>query len=86
MSTDTETRRIIAQRVIDRAAARGAPIDTDPAFLAVVEEWICGDIDMRAMRERYLDAIALRAAERRGALKNRPNTNPTGSLNEANEE
>ncbi|EJC83222.1 hypothetical protein Rleg4DRAFT_7059 [Rhizobium leguminosarum bv. trifolii WSM2297] len=33
MSTDPETRRAIAQRAIDRAKARGVPIDTDPAFL-----------------------------------------------------
>ncbi len=77
MSTDTKTRRTIAQRVIERAAARGAPIDTDPAFLAVVEEWICGDIDMRAMRERYLDTIALRADERRGPLRNHLGINPS---------
>ncbi|TZG32327.1 hypothetical protein [Agrobacterium sp. B1(2019)] len=86
MSRDIETRRTIAQRVIDRATTRGAPIDTDPAFLAVVEEWIRGDIDLKAMRERYLDIIALRAAERRGPLKNRLGINPSESSNEANEE
>lgn len=86
MSRDIETRRTIAQRVIDRATTRGAPIDTDPAFLAVVEEWIRGDIDLKAMRERYLDIIALRAAERRGPLKNRLGINPSESSNEVNEE
>lgn len=64
MSTDPETRRAIAQRAIDRAAARGAPIDTDPAFLALLEEWIRGDIDMKTMRDRYLDTLALQKAER----------------------
>ncbi|MBN8932123.1 MAG: hypothetical protein J0G97_09640 [Rhizobium pusense] len=86
MSRDIETRRTIAQRVIDRATTRGAPIDTDPAFLAVVEEWIRGDIDLKAMRERYLDIIALRAGERRGPLENRLDINPSESSNEANEE
>ena len=54
MTADTETRRTIAQRVIDRAAARGTPVDADPAFLAAVEEWVRGDIDMKAMRDRCL--------------------------------
>lgn len=62
MSTDPETRRAIAQRAIDRAAARGVPIDKDPAFVALLEEWIRGDIDMKAMRERYIDIRALQKA------------------------
>ena len=67
MSTDPEARRAIAQRAIDRAKARGTPIDTDPAFLALLEEWIGGEIDMKAMRLRYLEMTALRATERRGS-------------------
>ncbi len=65
MSTTPETRRAIAQRAIDRATTRGVPIDRDAAFLTLLEEWICGDIDMKAMRERYLDIIALRTSQRR---------------------
>ena len=86
MSTDTETRKTIAQRVIDRAAARGTPIDADPTFLAAVEEWIQGDIDMRTMRERYLDVIALRAAERRGSCNSLSGTNPSERSDEMTEE
>lgn len=86
MSTDTETRRAIAQRVIDRARARGVPIDTDPAYLVLVGEWIRGEIDMKAMRERYLDMIALQGAERRGPRKSRLDINPSESSDEANEE
>ncbi|TCA32862.1 hypothetical protein E0H66_21495 [Rhizobium leguminosarum bv. viciae] len=66
MSTDPETRRAIAQRAINRAAARGVPIDTDPAFVALLKEWIRGDIDMKAMRKRYLDILADRKAEQSG--------------------
>ncbi|WP_170318994.1 hypothetical protein [Agrobacterium tumefaciens] len=40
------------------------PIDKDPAFVALLEEWTRGDIDMKAMRERYLDVLALQKAER----------------------
>ncbi len=86
MTTDTETRRTIAKRVIDRAAARGTPVDADPAFLAAVEEWVRGDIDMKAMRDRYIEIIALQAADRRGLLTTGLGKNPLGSLDEANEE
>jgi hypothetical protein len=86
MSTDTETRRAIAQRVIDRARARGVPIDTDPAYLGLVEEWIRGEIDMKAMRERYLDIIALQAAERRGPPKSRLGENRPESSAEPTEQ
>lgn len=86
MSTDTETRRAIAQRVIDRARARSVPIDTDPAYLVLLEEWIRGEIDMKAMRERYLDILALHAAERRGPRKSRLDINPSESSDEANKE
>ncbi len=65
MSTDPETRRAIAQRAIARAAARDMPIDKDPVFVALLEQWSRGEFDMKAMRERYLDMIALQAAERR---------------------
>ncbi|MFB4374948.1 hypothetical protein RAC92_15400 [Agrobacterium sp. CR_3] len=86
MSTDSETRRANAQRAIDRAAARGMPIDTDPAFVALLEEWTRGDIDMKAMRERYLDIIALQAARRRGLRKSRLGINSPESSDEANKE
>jgi hypothetical protein len=66
MSMDPSTRKSIAQRAIDRAKARGAPIDEDPAFAGLVDEWVRGEIDMREMRERYLDILALQEAERRG--------------------
>ncbi len=86
MTTDTETRRTIAQRVIDRAAARGTPVDADPAFLAAVEEWVRGDIDMKAMRDRYLEIIALQAADRRGLRTTGLGKYPLGSLADAKEE
>lgn len=86
MSTNPETRRAIAQRVIDRAAARGMPIDKDPAFVALLEEWTRGDIDMKAMRERYLNTIAFQAAERRGLHKSPLGTNLPKWSEEADEE
>lgn len=85
MVTDPETRTAIAQRAIDRAAARGAPIDQDPAFVALLDEWIRGDVEFKEMRERYLDILALQAAERRGRWKSRidrPRTGPSDGLTE----
>ena len=65
MSTDPETRRAIAQRVIERAKARGTPIDDDPVFIALLDAWISGDIDIRTVRERYFDSRALGQEQRR---------------------
>jgi type III secretion system FlhB-like substrate exporter len=66
MAISPEARRAIAKRAIDRAAARGVPIDVDPAVVALLEEWIRGEIEMKTMRDCYLDILALREAERRG--------------------
>lgn len=71
MAADSETRKIIARRAIERARLRGAPIDEDPAFVALIDEWISGNIDMMQMRECYLDILALKEAERRGRLARR---------------
>lgn len=71
MSTDPNLRKSIAQRAIDRAKARGVPIDEDPAFTGLLDEWIRGEIDMKQMRERYLDRVALQEADRRGRLARR---------------
>ncbi len=71
MVTDPESRKAIAQRAIDRAAARGAPIDQDPAFVALLDGWVQGEIEFKEMRERYLDLVALQAAERRGRWRSR---------------
>ena len=66
MSTDPATRRTIAQRAINRAKSRGTPIDEDPIFMALLDAWISGDIDMRTMREHYLDSFSLKEEQRRG--------------------
>lgn len=86
MATDPETRKAIAQRAIDRAAARGAPIDQDPAFVALLDEWVQGEIEFKEMRERYLDLLALQAAERRGRWKSRIGRARTASSDEPTDE
>lgn len=68
MSTDPKIRKAIAQRPIDRAKARGPPIDKDPIFIALLDEWICGGVDMKTVRARYLDSLALKEQEPRDRL------------------
>lgn len=85
MAADHETRKAIAQRAINRAAARGAPIDQDPAFLALLDEWTYGDIEFKEMRTRYLDLLALQAAERRGRWKSQIGRALSGSPDEPTE-
>nr|WP_299501634.1 hypothetical protein [uncultured Rhizobium sp.] len=66
MSADPATRRAIAHRAMNRAKSRGMPIDKDPIVRALLDAWISGDIDMRTMRERYLDSLSLKEEQHRG--------------------
>ena len=86
MATDSKTRKAIAQRAIDRAAARGVPIDQDPAFVALLDEWVSGAIEFDEMRERHKDILALQAAERRGRWKRRVDRHMPAALDEPQEE
>ncbi len=52
MVADPKTRKAIAQRAIDHAA------------VALLSEWVQCEIEFKEMRERYLDLLALQAAER----------------------
>ena len=74
MSTDPVTRSDIAKRAIERAKARGTPIDDDPIFIGLLDLRISGDIDMRTVRERYFDCRTLRPGQRHGAQSDRAGT------------
>lgn len=74
MSTDPETRRAIAQRAIERAKAHGMPIDEDPVFIALLDAWISGDIDMHTVRERYIDSRAFKDDQRHDGQSNQVGT------------
>ena len=50
-----EIRRGIVERVLARLEARGATFERDPQFLAHVEDWIDGKIDMQELRGRYVE-------------------------------
>jgi hypothetical protein len=86
MVADPKTRKAIARRAIDRAAARGAPIDQDPAFVSLLDEWVRGDIEFKEMRERYVDILALQAAERRRRWRSRIGRTRPAIPNEPTEE
>lgn len=61
-----QSRRSIAERAIARAQKRGTPIDHDVEYMALVKQWVEGEIDIETMRQRYMDVLARRSAERRG--------------------
>jgi hypothetical protein len=47
-------RRAVYAKVSERLQASGTPFDDDPRFLAAVDDWINGIIDIGELRARYL--------------------------------
>ncbi|WP_117194025.1 hypothetical protein [Rhizobium terrae] len=41
------------------------PIDEDVEYMALVEQWVEGEIEIGEMRQRYIDLLARRSAERK---------------------
>ncbi len=56
----------MAQRVIDHARERGTPIDTNPAFIALLDRWVGGEINFDELRGYYDERLTTQARERRG--------------------
>jgi hypothetical protein len=50
-----EIRRAVYEKVSARLKASGTPFDDNPLFLAAVDDWINGIIDIGELRARYLD-------------------------------
>jgi hypothetical protein len=59
-----ERRRAIFSRVVGALAARGTPIDNDPKFVDLVNDWIDGKIEMADVVKGYTE---IRRSARRGA-------------------
>jgi hypothetical protein len=57
-----ERRRLAAQKALDRIRRAGLPMEEDPRFLAWIEQWIAGEIEMPDVRERYLGLLRERAS------------------------
>ncbi|WJH38400.1 hypothetical protein N7E02_07115 (plasmid) [Aliirhizobium terrae] len=49
----TEKRRAIFEAVVAKHAKLGDKFEDDPGFVASVEEWIAGEIDIDELRARY---------------------------------
>ncbi|MCV9964386.1 hypothetical protein OIU34_21085 [Pararhizobium sp. BT-229] len=60
-----ERRRALVERIVAQSAQRGQPIDDDPKFMAWVEEWVAGEIDVPELRRRYGELLKARHEERR---------------------
>jgi hypothetical protein len=60
-----ETRRRIADRVLERMRARGFPLDRDPELMALIDRWCEGDMEMHECHRQYLALKGRRDAARR---------------------
>lgn len=61
-----QSRREAVERIFAAASNRGHPVDDDPYFRALVEEWIAERIDIDEVRAKYWEHRRKLAAERRG--------------------
>ncbi|TXI02857.1 MAG: hypothetical protein E6Q76_14930 [Rhizobium sp.] len=55
-----ERRRLAAQKAFDRIRQAGLSMEEDPRFLAWIEQWVAGEIEMSEVRERYLGLLRAR--------------------------
>jgi hypothetical protein len=63
-----ENRRALIARLIERETAAGRAIDRDSDFVALVELWILGEIEMPEMRRRYQIVREIRLEKKRLSL------------------
>ncbi|MHC2296100.1 hypothetical protein [Rhizobium mongolense] len=61
----SEQRRLSVQKAFDRVRRAGLPMEEDPRFLAWIEQWIAGEIEMPEVRDRYIGLLRERATELR---------------------
>lgn len=60
-----ESRRVAVTKAFGRARRLGLEIDADPAFHALIECWVTGELTMPQARERYLAVLKEREQSRR---------------------
>jgi hypothetical protein len=63
-----ERRRSAAAKAFERARRLGLEIDPDPAFAALIQSWINGELTMPKAREQYLAFLKDRTQRQRGWL------------------
>ncbi|AJD44982.1 hypothetical protein RGR602_PC00949 (plasmid) [Rhizobium gallicum bv. gallicum R602sp] len=59
-----EGRRVAVTKAFGRARRLGLEIDADPAFHALIECWVAGELTMPQARERYLALLKEREKSR----------------------
>lgn len=59
-----DKRRLLIDRIRERARDAGLKFEDDPAFASSIEQWIEGDIDAKEIRDRYKDLLARRRSAR----------------------
>ena len=55
-----EARRALVEKIFAKAHESGQSIEDDPLFISWIEEWIEGDIEIAALREKYRDLLVSR--------------------------
>lgn len=60
-----QSRRVAVTKAFGRARRLGLEIDADPAFHALIECWVTGELTMPQARERYLAMLKEREQSRR---------------------
>lgn len=53
--TASDRRRAIYERAASKFRALGTPIDTDPAFISLVDQWIEGSVKMAEVARSYAE-------------------------------
>lgn len=53
----SERRQAIFDRTVSKFAAAGFRIDTDPEFIAHINRWIAGEVEMHEASARYEDLL-----------------------------
>ncbi|MEZ2131288.1 MULTISPECIES: hypothetical protein [unclassified Sinorhizobium] len=59
-----ESRRIAAEKALTLIRSNGLPVESDPVFIEWIGQWIAGEIELKDVRERYLQLLHEREAER----------------------
>ena len=58
-----ESRRVAAEKAFTLVRSKGLPVESDPAFIEWIGQWIAGEIELKELRARYLQLLHEREAE-----------------------
>jgi len=69
-----EDRRKLFERIVSRIEAQGNKFENDPGFLASVDKWIEGKIDIKELRGAYEDLVRSRYRRRESQTSTQEDT------------